>query len=245
MSPRVDFRGRGAHIERMLKFAPILIALLVGYLTFRFSTHASGKRLDANSAELIDPKLAKVFAPLADALDVERIRVNLLEEPAVNALAAHDGRVFITRGMYDKFLQGEITDEEIASVVAHELGHVALGHSKRRMIDFSGQNALRTGLAMILSRFIPFVGAWIAHQLVSLLSARISRADEYEADAYASALMIKSGFGTGAQKALFDKLDRLTGANGKGMPAWFLSHPKAVERIAAIEKNEQKWGVGS
>ena len=68
-------------------------------------------------------------------------------------------------------------------MIAHELGHVALGHSRRRMIDFSGQNALRTALAMVLGRYIPFIGAWIAGMLTSLLAARLSQSDEYEAGA--------------------------------------------------------------
>jgi putative metalloprotease len=62
------------------------------------------------------------------------------------------------------------------------LGHVALGHAKRRMIDFSGQNALRTALTIIISRFIPFVGVYIAAYVTSILAAGLSRADEYAAD---------------------------------------------------------------
>lgn len=225
----------------MLKFTPILLALLWGYAMVRFSATNSKRQLDKNSVDLVDPGLQEVFRSLASALDLPRIKVFLYDVPMVNALAAHDGRVFITRGMYDQYRLGEITDQEIASVVAHELGHVALGHSKRRMIDFSGQNALRTGLAMLLSRFIPFVGAWIANQIVGLLAAHLSRQDEFEADAYATALMIKSGLGTGPQIALFEKLDRLTGARGASMPAWFLSHPKAQERVKAIKDNAEKW----
>ena len=136
-----------------------------------------------------------------------------------------------------------ITREELASVIAHELGHVALGHSRRRMIDFSGQNALRTALAMVLSRFIPWVGAWIANMLTTVLAARLSRNDEYEADEYAAALLTKAGIGTEPQKSLFHKLEKITGARAGAAPAWLLSHPKTVERIAAIEKLEQKWGV--
>ena len=225
----------------MLKLTPIVLALLYGFLMYQFYAFASKRRLDAQSAELMDPDLRAVFAALAEALDLPRIQVFLYDIPAVNALAAHDGRVFITRGMYDKYRLGEITDREIASVVAHEIGHVALGHSRRRMIDFSGQNALRAGLAMILSRFLPGIGAWVASQLVNLLTARMSRDDEYEADAYATALMIKSGLGVEAQKSLFSKLDRLTGAHGAKVPAWLLSHPKSGERIAAIEANAAKW----
>ncbi|MYI70832.1 MAG: M48 family metalloprotease, partial [Boseongicola sp. SB0673_bin_14] len=68
-----------------------------------------------------------------------------------------------------------------------------------------------------------------------------SRSDEYEADAYAAALLTKSGIGTEPQKSLFKKLEGLTGARGAAVPAWLLSHPKADDRIAAIEKLEAGW----
>jgi len=118
---------------------------------------------------------------------------------------------------------------------------VALGHTRRRMIDFSGQNALRTALAMILSRFLPGIGVWIANGVASLLAARLSRGDEYEADAYAAALLTKAGIGTEPQKSLFTKLEALTASGGGVMPAWLMSHPKTADRIAAIEKLEDRW----
>ena len=125
-------------------------------------------------------------------------------------------------------------------MIAHELGHVALGHSRRRMIDFSGQNAMRVALGMVLSRLIPGVGVYIANFLTTLLAARLSRGDEYEADAYASALLMKAGIGTGPQKSLFEKLEKLTG-RGAPAAAWLMSHPKVDDRIAAIEANEARW----
>ena len=78
--------------------------------------------------------------------------------------------------------------------------------------------------------------------LMSLLAARLSRGDEFEADAYASALLIKAGIGTAPQISLFEKLENLTGARGAATPAWLLSHPKSDERIAAINTNATKWG---
>ena len=179
---------------------------------------------------------------MAKALDIPRIKVHIYEIEPVNGLAAPDGRIFITRGFYDRYRAGKVTAEEMASVVAHELGHVALGHARRRMIDFSGQNAIRTALAMVFSRFIPGVGPWIASMLMSLLAARLSRGDEFEADAYASALLIKAGIGTAPQISLFEKLENLTGARGAATPAWLLSHPKSDKRIAAINTNATKWG---
>lgn len=166
--------------------------------------------------------------------------MHVYEIAPVNGLAAPDGRIFLTRGFLERYASGAVTAEEIASVVAHELGHVALGHSRRRMVDFSAQNALRTALAAVLSRIIPGFGGMIAAGLARLVAARISRVDEYEADAYASALMIKAGLGTAPQKSLLSKLDNLAGVGG-ATPAWLMSHPKTEARLKAIEANEAKW----
>ena len=227
----------------MIKLTPILLAVLYGLALYRFSAWRTAKELDEKSSELADGPLRALCARMAEALEIERVRVHVYETDPVNGLAAPDGRIFITRGFYRKYRAGEVTAEEIASVIAHELGHVALGHSRRRMIDFSGQNALRTTLAMILSRFLPGFGVFVANALCSLLAARLSRGDEYEADAYASALLVKSGIGTGPQKSLFGKLEALTNARGGAVPAWMMSHPRTEDRIAAIERNEARWAI--
>jgi metalloprotease len=225
----------------MLKFTPILLAILYALVMYRFSVWRTGKELDRRSTELADPHLKRLTDRLAAALDLHRIPVYVYEIDPVNGLAAPDGRIFITRGFYRKFQNGDVTGEEMASVIAHELGHVALGHARRRMIDFSGQNALRTALIMVLGRFIPFVGIWIANMLTGLLAAGLSRSDEYEADAYAAALLTKAGIGVGPQKSLFRKLDALTEARAGMAPAWLMSHPKTDQRIAALEALERKW----
>ena len=232
---------RAAHIPFMLKFTPILLALLYAFGLYHFSAWRTRKELDARSTELADPALQPVLQRMAAALDIPRIRVHLYQIDPVNGLAAPDGRIFITRGFYNRFRAGEVTAEELASVIAHELGHVALGHTRRRMIDFSGQNALRTALAMVLSRFLPGIGVWIANMLTTLLAAKLSRGDEYEADAYAAALLTKAGFGTAPQISLYRKLDALTESNAGAMPAWLMSHPKTDERIAALEKLTARW----
>jgi len=226
----------------MLRLTPILIAILYALVMYRFSVWRTSRELDAKSTELADQNLKNLTDQMAKSLDLPRIRVHIYEIDPVNGLAAPDGRIFITRGFYDKYRAGEVTGPEMASVIAHELGHVALGHSRRRMIDFSGQNALRTAMIMVFTRFIPGLGVYIANFLTTLLAARLSRSDEYEADAYASALLTKSGIGTEAQKSLFHKLEDLTKSGGGSAPAWLMSHPKTAERIKAIEAMEKRWG---
>ncbi|MEO0936825.1 MAG: M48 family metalloprotease [Pseudomonadota bacterium] len=227
----------------MFKFTPILLAILYGIAMFRFSAWRTGRELDQNSTELADPMLRTLTDRMARALDLERIKVHIYEIEPVNGLAAPDGRIFITRGFYRKFRAGEVSADEMASVIAHELGHVALGHTRRRMIDFSGQNALRTALGMVLSRFLPGIGVWIANALTTLLAARLSRSDEYEADAYAAALLTKAGIGIAPQISLFEKLEALTQSNSGAVPAWLMSHPKTTERIKALNALEARWQI--
>ncbi len=227
----------------MLQLTPILLAIAAAVVMYHFSAWRTARELDAKSRPLRDPALQPALNRLARALDLPSLEVLLYEVAPINGLAAPDGRIFLTRGFYRAFQRGEIAADELASVVAHELGHVALGHSRRRMIDFSGQNAIRTALAMVLGRIIPIAGVLLANLATRALAAHLSRQDEYEADAYAAALMSKAGFGVGPQVALLAKLERIAGVGG-GAPAWIASHPRTAERIAAIERLDAGWRAG-
>ena len=227
----------------ILKLAPVLLAVAYALILYLFSVWRTTKMLDMQSKPMTDPALLALSAQLAQALDLPQIKVNIFDIEPVNGLAAPDGRIFLTRGFLQKYRAGDVTAPEMASVIAHELGHVALGHSRRRMIDFTGKNAVFVMLSAVLNRYLPFIGVWIANLISTALAARLSRRDEHEADAYASALLVKAGIGTEPQKSMFRKLDALTGAPGAGMPAWLMSHPHIAERIAAIEDREARWAV--
>ena len=218
---------------------PIVLAGLYGIVMFQFSAWSMKRQLSQQSNPLLDPNLEKIMLKFANVLEVEKIRINIFETEPINGLAAPDGRIFITRGFYKKYQNGDITVEEISSVVAHELGHVALGHIRRRMIDFSGQNAVRAALGALLSRLVPGLGGMIASIIGNLLMAKLSRQDEYEADEYASALMIKSGLGIEPQVSMFKKLDKISNQQGS-VPAWLMSHPPTQERINSIKTKHIK-----
>ena len=177
----------------MIQFSPIILAILYALVTYKFSAWKTKRDLDKNSNKLDDTQIKNLNTKMAKALDLPDIIVNVYEISPINGLAAPDGRIFITRGFIDKYISGEVSAEEMASVIAHEIGHVALGHTRKRLIDFSGQNVVRVLLTSVLGRLIPGVGIWIANSITTLLAAKLSRNDEYEADAYATALLIKSG----------------------------------------------------
>ena len=226
----------------MLKLTPILLAIGYALVMFWFSVWRTGRILDSQSRPLTDPALNALTHRMAQAVGLPKIVVHVYEIEPVNGLAAPDGRIFLTRGFLKRYHAGHVTAEEMASVIAHELGHVALGHTKSRMIDVTGQNAVFVMLSAFLGRFLPFIGVWIASLISSALAAGLSRKAEHEADAYASALLVKAGIGTAPQKSLFRKLEALTGQAGGGLPEWLRSHPKTEERIRLIEERESRWG---
>jgi metalloprotease len=225
----------------MLKVLPFLLTIAAAVVYARLAFRRTARELDERSAELLEPSLRPALARLAAALDLPKVTVHLYDVPMVNALALHDGRIFVTRGFLDRYRAGLVTAEELSAAIAHELGHVALGHAQRRLIDFTGQNAAAMGLAMVLGRFIPGLGPLVAQWLMGLVAAGLSRRAEYEADEYAAALMMKAGFGAGPLKSLLRKLGALAGRRGAQPPAWLLTHPKTEARIAAIEAHEARW----
>lgn len=226
----------------------IFLALSVGLtlISVIFSAGRSARVLAERSRPWRDPAVMQVVGRIGAALDLPAIRVNVFDEPTINGLAAADGQIYLTRGFVDAYQAGRVSADELGAVVAHELGHVALGHLRRRMIDFTGQNAVFLLVAALLNRVLPLVGLWIANLLMTALMARLSRRDEFEADAWAAAVLVRAGLGTGPEKRLLAKLDRLTGA-GSGLaaqvPAWARSHPASQDRIRAIEALEDRWGL--
>jgi len=220
---------------------PILLAVGWAYAMYRMSIGRLSADLDQNSRPIDDPELEAIVRRMGRQVEIDHLQAHMYRMDAINGLAAPDGRIFITTGLFERYKRGEVTAGEVASVIAHELGHVARGHHKRRMIDWTGQNAARMALGMVLSRVIPFIGFYIANILSSLLMAKLSRRDEFEADEYASALMMSAGLGVGPQISLFQKLAKLS-PSGKGV-AWLMSHPSTEDRIAAIEARSEKWAA--
>lgn len=219
------------------------LALIGLYMAaqYYFSLRHTRAMLARKSRPLEDLVLGKHLDRLADAAGVDAIRVRIFDVPMINGLATPDGEIYVTRGLYEKYLQRKISAAELASVIAHELGHVALGHSRRRMADITGARMVQVVLGTILARFLPFVGWWLAGWVASLFVARLSREDEFEADRFGAALMVKSGLGAEPQATMLEKLEELIpGMNGQPA-AWLASHPPVEDRARRIRTAAEGW----
>ena len=102
---------------------PLLCAAAFGVASYLYSVMKSNNALAANSEPLSDPSLEDIFQRMATALDVQKLRLNIYKIDAVNGLAAANSQIYITQGFINKYAAGDVTATELASVVAHELGH--------------------------------------------------------------------------------------------------------------------------
>lgn len=228
----------------MLILILISSPLLYGYFVFKLSNWRTQKHISSNSTIISDPKILKMNRCIAKSAKMKILEPKIYEVTPINGLVLPNGEIYITRGLMNCYERGDISVAELTSVIAHEIGHLKLGHTKKRLANFAGQNAARMALGFLFSRYLPLFGNFLAQIIVTLFIKRMSRIDEFAADEFASALLISSGIGTTAQKSLLEKLPKLS--NHKNIEiTWMMSHPKIKDRIAAIEKLETQWNVNN
>ena len=193
------------------KIIPIVLLISVFYIGSIYSSKSLSKKLEKKSKIFHDPVIDNYLRTFQSILALGNLRVFVLNEKQINGLVTPNGNIYITQGFINQYKLGKVSGAELTSVIAHELGHLALGHTKKRLITFSAISAISMVISTILSWLLPYIGAIIGRYLSQVLISGLSRKDEFEADSYAAALLIKSGIGTAPQISLLKKLEQLTG----------------------------------
>jgi predicted Zn-dependent protease len=179
--------------------------------------------------------IGKRVAAVSDRRDLE-YKFYIIEDETLNAFTIPGGHVYIFRGLYDR-----LGDDELAAVMAHEIGHVAARHIVKKMQASLGYQMLST-IALIAytkgqdekksrqAGYFAYAGA-TAFNLVQL---GYSRQDEYEADELAVKYLKAAGFDPdGMRRAL----EVLMAEEKKGIPVPYIlrSHPYIDQRIERLE----------
>ena len=167
--------------------------------------------------------LDKLVGKLAAAAALpERLHVDVVRRSEPNAVALPGGRIYVYQGLIDKAQ----TPDELAGVMAHEIGHVAHRDGTRIVLQTAGLSFL---FGMMLGDFVGGGAVVIAARTV--LRSSYSRRVESAADAYSVGLMGKAG---GDPRALAALLGRIVSDKEHGVKI-LLDHPETRDRIAAIE----------
>ncbi|PLX87830.1 MAG: peptidase M48 [Desulfuromonas sp.] len=162
--------------------------------------------------------------PVASPLHDYSFRVSLQETPEVNAFALPGGRIVVFSGL----LEQVESENELAMVLAHELGHYAHRDHLRRL----GRGFGVTVAAMLLLGKDSFITDFVSQTFLTF-EAGYSRTQETAADDYGLKLLVaRYGHAGGA----VDLFRRMTDRSQAGIAALFASHPHPDDRIAALER---------
>jgi len=153
----------------------------------------------------------------------------VVAHPSLNAFAVPGGYVFIFSGL----LARAQNDDELAGVMAHEIGHVAGHHILRQQTE--GQVwSVAALLGALLSIVHPVLGAG-AIAAAQTMQLKYSREFEQEADYLGLRYATEAGYDPHALGSFFKQLLAEQRLNPANVPPYMLSHPVTETRVANVE----------
>ena len=158
--------------------------------------------------------------------------MNLIGSKQINAYCMPGGKIAFYTGILRTL---QLTDDEAAMVMGHEMAHALREHARERM----GKSTVTSGAARLggalLSGWLgidPNLTDMVAQQGANLLSLKFGREDESEADLVGMEIAARAGYDPRAGITLWEKM----GAANKGAPPqWLSTHPASSTRIADMQ----------
>lgn len=160
-------------------------------------------------------------------------QVSLIESPELNASCGPGGKILFYSGILNKL---QLTDDEIAAVMGHEIAHALREHSRESMSKAYGIEMAKLGLGAVLG---------VSQDTMVLADTAVqygmtlpnSRGAETEADLLGIELAARAGYNPNAAISLWRKMEQAS----QGAPAEFMStHPSSSTRISNLQANIPK-----
>jgi predicted Zn-dependent protease len=163
--------------------------------------------------------------------------INLIGSNQINAFCMPGGKIVFYTGILKQL---ELSDDEVAMVMGHEIAHALREHARERMGKSAATQGLtRLGGAIVSGVFgiSPQITDLVAREGANLLTLKFSREDETEADLVGMELAARAGYDPRAGVTLWQKM---SAANKAAPPQWLSTHPSGDSRIKEIESNLSK-----
>jgi predicted Zn-dependent protease len=153
--------------------------------------------------------------------------VNLIGSTQLNAFCMPGGKIAFYYGILQKL---QLTDDEVATIMGHEVAHALREHARERMgKSMATRGAIELGSALL---GLGGAGHMAANMGGQLLSLKFGRDDETEADIVGMDLAARAGYDPAAGVTLWQKM---MAANKGAPPQWMSTHPASDTRIKDIQ----------
>ena len=184
-------------------------------------------------------RLKRITKGMTDA-DGIKLNFKVYQTTEYNAFACPDGSVRIFSALMDI-----LSDEELLGVIGHEIGHVALRHSKKAWRSALLRSAASDAVGSVSSTWADLSDSYLGNITSAALSAKHSRYHETQADDYGYNYLKKCGKNPWAMGLAFKKLKDLSkekDSKYQKLLSAFSSHPDFDERIERMRGKAKKDG---
>jgi beta-barrel assembly-enhancing protease len=162
------------------------------------------------------------------------LTIHVIEDDSVNALSLPGGFFFVNTGL----ILTAATEAELAGGMAHEIAHIAARHTTRQ--------ATREQVAQMATIPLILMGGWAGYgtrqaagMMIPMTMLQFSRGFESEADLLGLEYLYKAGYDPNGMVDIFERIDRLSGAQPGKVSKLFQTHPLTGDRVVAAQKNIQ------
>lgn len=170
-------------------------------------------------------RLNKIAKSLGNNINGTRINYKVYVTSEVNAWAMANGCVRVYTGLMDK-----MTDNELEGVLGHELGHVALGHTKKRFQLAYATQFARSAAAKAGNNAVSALSqSQLGDLAEAVINSQFSQSQETAADNYSYDYLKKRGINPMGLATGFEKL-------GGGNASLLSSHPASQKRANNIRR---------
>lgn len=173
---------------------------------------------------------ARIFPQAKEDWDVP-YTIKLIDSNEINAFALPGGPMYFYKGLMDL----ASSDDEVASVLGHEVSHIVKRHSAKQISDAMVK---QFGASILLggSGQLAQAAAGIVLQLDQL---RYSRDDESQADEFGFQYLVGAGYDPDAMASFFRKMEQKAGSGGG--PEFLRSHPVTSKRVENAQKRAAEY----
>jgi MAF protein len=171
--------------------------------------------------------IGEKIAAVSERKDINYV-FGVLDDEEINAVSLPGGFIYINRGLLEK-----ATDDELACVIAHEVGHITAKHAIKR---------LQSNTAYSLLRILAGVGAQSSEAVSGIDSAYItllmgySRKDELLADTLAARYAKAAGYDPRAMISFLNKLDQIDKKKPPREYSYWRTHPHTPDRVRTVKE---------
>ena len=169
-------------------------------------------------------------------LQDRRIELVIVDNPTINAFAVPGGVIGVHSGLF----QYAVTEDEFATVMAHEIAHLSQRHFSRRMEMTQEQGPMQLAgllagvlLAATVGTDAGMAAMTTAQGLAQDAQLRYSRANEAEADRVGLRTLYNAGMDPYAAPQMFERMYAATRYSQSGrIPEFLRTHPLSEKRIS-------------